>query len=160
MSAVARRRLYACLAAALPLTAFGYDGRVVEVSSGHALVVLTDQHRLAVRLAGIESPTGRERYAIAARQSLIALCGGEAVRVELQAGSAAGTGTGGTGTKTRRATVACNGRDAAAEQLRRGMAVLVAGEAHPPALEQAQAEAQAAKRGVWAPRTDATAERR
>lgn len=134
----------ALLSVAAPAAAAGYEARVVAVNSGHSLVVLVDKRRIAVRLSGIEAPTGSHRYAIGARQSLIALCGGDPVQVEPQAGTADGE---------RPARVLCEGVDAAAEQLRRGMAVCVPENACEPAYAKAQASAQMAKRGVWAPKT-------
>jgi endonuclease YncB( thermonuclease family) len=135
----------------LPGVGAAYEARVVEVNSGHQLVVVAEQRRVTVRLDGIEAPTGRARYAIASRQSLIAVCGGEAAQVER------------TGGRERhgeqRASVVCNGRIAAVEQVRRGMAMLEGSAVHPPALLEAEAEARAAKRGVWAPLADSRAGR-
>lgn len=141
----------AALGVVLSSAALAYEARVVEVHSGHQLVVMAGERRVAVRLAGIEAPTGRARYAIASRQSLIALCGGEAVQVE--GGAARESG------KEQRAAVTCNGLNAAAEQLRRGMATLERGTVHPELLQQGEAAARAARRGVWAPVPDPAAGR-
>jgi len=131
--------------------ALAYDARVVEVTSGHQLVVMAGERRVALRLAGIEAPTGAARYAIASRQSLIALCGGEAVQIEAVGSRASGD--------DQRASVTCNGRNAGAEQLRRGMATLERGAEQPVALRQAEAAVRSARRGVWAPLPDAAARR-
>jgi endonuclease YncB( thermonuclease family) len=129
------------LLAAHPAAAAALEGRVVTVSDGHSLVVLVDNRRIPVRVAGIDAPTGTERHAIAARQSLIAVCGGEPARVEVREQRRDGAVV---------ARVLCNGADAAAEQVGRGMAkVGVDADAHLRAL---QAEARATKRGVWSTR--------
>jgi micrococcal nuclease len=129
------------LLAAHPATAAALEGRVVTVSDGHSLVVLIDNRRIPVRIAGINAPSGTERHAIAARQSLIAVCGGEPARVEVREQRRDGTVV---------AHVSCNGADAAAEQVRRGMASVGAdADVHLGAL---QAEARATKRGVWSTR--------
>jgi micrococcal nuclease len=129
------------LLAAHPAAAATLEGRVVTVSDGHSLVVLVDNRRMPVRIAGIDAPTGTERHAIAARQSLIAVCGGEPARMEVREQRRGGAVV---------ARVSCNGVDAAAEQVRHGMArVSIDADAHLGALE---AEARATKRGVWSTR--------
>ena len=124
-----------------PVAAATLEARVIAVNDGQSLVALVDNRRTPVRIAGIEAPTGAERHAIAARQSLIAVCGGEPARIDVREERADGTIVG---------RVACNSVDAAAAQLRRGMARIGA-DADAP-LSALEAEARAAKRGVWSTR--------
>lgn len=135
---------YACLpllllAAALPAAAGAvYHGRAVAVADGRTLTVLIDKRRTTVRLDGIQTPVRGERHAIGARQSLIAICGSEPVAIEARRTEADGTLVG---------RVSCNGVDAAAEQVRRGLATMTPdGDAM---LAAREAEARAARRGVW-----------
>lgn len=127
------------LIAAAPAAAGAlYHGRAVAVTDGRTLTVLIDKRRTTVRIDGIRTPTRGERHAIGARQSLIAVCGSEPAVIEVRGAEADGTLVG---------RVSCNGVDAAAEQLRRGMATMTPG--GDAALAAPEAEARAARRGVW-----------
>jgi len=147
MPAVSRKTRRGAYCAALlllavtPLPAASVDGRVVAVSDGQTIVALVDNRRVAVRIAGISAPTGAERHAIASRQSLIALCGGEPARIDTQ-GARPQDG--------EPARVACNGVDAASEQVRSGMATVdPRSGARDATLLRLEAGARAARRGVW-----------
>ncbi len=118
-----------------------YRGRVVAVIDGHTMIALINQRRMEVRIAGIAAPVEAQRYAIASRQSLIAICGGEPVLIEADRKAAGGALVG---------RVVCNRTDAGAEQVRRGMATLLEGPGGPDdELARLHAEAQASKRGLW-----------
>jgi endonuclease YncB( thermonuclease family) len=123
-------------AAATPVS-----GRVVHVIDGNGLVVLVGERRVTVRLADIEAPKQREPYAIASRQSLSAICGGELARLEVSAKDRSGG---------MLAQVTCAGTNANSEQVRRGMA-WVTGRAADSAspLRTLQSEARDARRGLW-----------
>lgn len=117
-------------------------GRVSHVVDGDTLDVLVRDKRVRVRVLHIDAPEQRQAYGLRARQSLIQICGGEMATVD-----ARGTD------RNRRALayVSCNATDAGTEQVRRGMAWVF--ERYAPAdspLYAVQAEAQAARRGLWA----------
>lgn len=118
-------------------------GRVAHVADGATLDVLLDEKtRTRVRLAGIENPGQAQAYYLRARQSLIAICGGELATVEAEGRDRQGIVL---------AQVRCNGKNANAEQVRLGMARVLEREAGSgPELKAAQDEAKAARRGVWA----------
>ena len=114
-------------------------GRVAHVIDGHSVEVLIGGKRVRVRLAGINAPRQGQPFGLRSRQSLVQLCSGETATVEENA-KADGAFVG---------RLTCNGTDAAAEQLRRGMARLSA-EPEPGAqLRAIEEEARAARRGLW-----------
>lgn len=118
------------------------QGRIVHVIDGDGLIVLVGDKRLNVRLEHIDAPELKQPYGIQSRQSLIAICGGEVAKVEQSGKDRNGRTLG---------RAICNGRDAGAEQVRRGLAHVF--ERYAPAdspLYRLQEDAQAAKRGVWA----------
>jgi endonuclease YncB( thermonuclease family) len=118
------------------------SGRVIHVIDGDGLVVLVGERRLTVRLANIDAPKQPQRYAIASRQSLSAICGGEMATLEL---------SGKRRNDSVLAQVTCAGTNANAEQVRRGMAwVHHADVQRESLLHGLQNEAQHARRGLWA----------
>jgi endonuclease YncB( thermonuclease family) len=130
------------LVAAQAATAAGaMTGRVVHVIDGNGLVVLVGERRVTVRLADIDAPKQREAYAIASRQSLSAICGGELARLEVSGKDRSGGVL---------AQVTCAGMNANSEQVRRGMAWVTdrATDSASP-LRAFQSEAREARRGLW-----------
>jgi hypothetical protein len=74
----------ALIASGQPASAESITGRVVGVSDGDTLTVLTDHKRqVRVRLAGIDAPKRRQPFGTRARQALSALAFGRAARVEV-----------------------------------------------------------------------------
>lgn len=127
---------------AMPATAAQLQGRVVHVIDGDGLIVLVGEKRVNVRIQDIDAPETGQPYGIASRQSLIAICGGEVATLQPSGKDRDGWTLG---------RVSCNGTDAGAEQVRRGMAWTF--ERYAPAgspLYAVQAEARAARRGLWA----------
>jgi endonuclease YncB( thermonuclease family) len=115
-------------------------GRVVHVIDGDGLIVLLGDRRVNVRIQDIDAPEKGQPYGTASRQSLIAIYGGELAT--LKAGGKDRNGR-------TLARVRCNGADAGAEQVKRGMAWVF--ERYAPAdspLYPIQREAQATKRGL------------
>jgi endonuclease YncB( thermonuclease family) len=117
-------------------------GVVVSVASGDRLVFDTGRERLRVTLARVTAPAGDTTVGARSRAALTQLCYGEAATLVI------------TGTALDGATigqVSCAGRDAAREQLRRGLARL-----NPPyekldsVLGTAELEARAEQTGIWA----------
>jgi endonuclease YncB( thermonuclease family) len=116
-------------------------GRVVHVIDGDGLIVLLGERRLIVRLEHIDAPEQGQLSGTASRQSLIAICGGEVAKIQVSGKDRSGRTLG---------RVNCNGTDASAEQVRRGMAWVF--ERYAPAgspLYKIETEARAARRGVW-----------
>jgi len=133
--------LLAALWAPAVVAAVEDSRRVAHVPDGGSLDVLVDTNRMRIRLAGIEPPAEGQAYSLRARQSLIAICGGELATLKPAGKDRAGTAI---------AYVTCNGRDASAEQVRLGLARVNAGAV--PSLRAVEAEAKAARRGIWAPK--------
>jgi len=120
-------------------------GRIAHVVDGDTVEILLNDRRVRVRLAGIEAPTRGKFDALRSRQSLVQLCGGEIATLEPKGRARGGV---------MPARVTCAGTDAAAEQVRRGMASVSAdGSAE---LHAAEKEARAARRGVWSAQVSAT----
>jgi endonuclease YncB( thermonuclease family) len=134
----------AILAIAFAAAAAGasVDGRVVHIVDGDELILLVGARRVHVRLASIEAPEQGRLYSIPARQSLSAVCGGELAKAQVSGKDRLGRTV---------AYVSCAGTDAGAEQVRRGMARVIArGDEPDAALHAAETEARAARRGLWA----------
>jgi endonuclease YncB( thermonuclease family) len=114
---------------------------VAHVVDGDMLDVIAGGKRLRVWILDIDAPEQAQPYGHRSRQSLIALCGGESAQFD--------------GNKQDRngrvlASVRCNGVDAGAEQVRRGMAWVFVRYAPPQSpLHALEAEARAAGRGLW-----------
>jgi endonuclease YncB( thermonuclease family) len=127
---------------ALNANAVTLDGRVTHIVDGDTLDVIVQGERIRVRILDIDAPESSQPDGHRSRQSLIAICGGESARLD--------------GNKHDRngrllAHVRCNGTDAGAEQVRRGMAwVFVRYAPADSPLYAVEAEARAARRGLWA----------
>lgn len=147
-----KRAALACAIAlaALALTARAASdearvGRIAHVVDGDTVDILLNDRRVRVRLAGIEAPTRGKFDSLRSRQSLVQICSGEIATIEPK-----GRGRGG----LMLARVTCAGTDAAAEQVRRGMASVSADAG--AGLHAAEKEARAARRGVWSAQVSAT----
>jgi endonuclease YncB( thermonuclease family) len=143
-SFIAAVLLAALLAPAATAGAQKQTSRVAHVADGATLDVLLDERsRMRVRLAGIEIPGEGQAYYLRARQSLIAICGGEMATLDPAGKDPKGV---------MLAHVSCNGKNANAEQVRLGLARVLERPAQSvPELKTAQDEAKAARRGIWAP---------
>jgi micrococcal nuclease len=121
--------------AALPAT-------VVQVEDGDTLTVVMDGQPVTIDLSDVDAPEGADAFAKRARQSLSELCEHRQVLLhDIEVG------------KPRRSSahVRCDGIEASNEQVRRGMARVVTSDLPVGSpLPQLQAEAQAARRGLWA----------
>lgn len=128
------------LLAALPASA-DVAARVVSVQDGDTLTVLIERHPVRVRLTDIDAPELGQPFGTRSRQSLSELCFGKPAALEVR---------GRDRYKRTIARVTCAGTDANAEQVRRGYAWTF--RRYAPAgspLHDLQAEAQAARRGLW-----------
>ena len=132
----------ALIAAVQPAFAERIAGRVVGVADGDTLTVLADWKRqVRVRLGGIDAPERRQPYGTRARQGLSALGFGRAVQVEVEDTDRYGRPVG---------RVRVGGRDVNAEMVRRGAAWVYLRYNRDPSLPPLEAEARAARRGLWA----------
>lgn len=119
------------------------SGAVIVVIDGDTLIVVDEarkQHR--VRLAGIDAPQAKQPFGLQSARSLARLCYRKPAKVEWKA-------------KERGlllGQVACDGKDASAEQVRRGMAWVPPRQAVMPgsALYELEAYARLRKTGLWA----------
>lgn len=114
---------------------------VVSVRDGDTLTVLSQNQLITLDIADIDAPEGNEALSARARQSLVELCEHRrAILDEIEIGKA----------RHIAAYVSCAGVDVSLEQVRRGLARVIASDLpRGSALPEAQAEAQAAHRGVW-----------
>jgi len=113
---------------------------VISISDGDTLTVLHEQKQIRVRLAEIDAPERKQPFGTRSRQSLSEICYRKEAKL--------------TSSRTDRfgrtvARVHCNGVDANAEQVRRGMAWVYDGFATDMKLFVLQAEAREEKRGLW-----------
>lgn len=114
---------------------------VIGVSDGDTLTVLHDQQQVKVRLAEIDAPEKAQAFGTRAKQSLSDMCFGKTAEVYPQTRDRYGRTV---------ARVRCDGIDANAEQVRRGMAWVYTKYSHDPAFPPLELEARAARRGLWA----------
>jgi len=116
-------------------------GRVVSIQDGDTLTVLVSQKQIKVRLTDIDAPERKQPFSTRSTKSLADLCAGKDARIAEQGKDRYGRTLG---------RVFCTSVDANAEQVRRGMAWV--SERYAPRgspLYAVQAEARAAKRGLW-----------
>ena len=118
--------------------------KVVSVHDGDTLTVLVEKRQVKVRLTDIDAPELRQPFGTRSRQSLADLCFGKIASLDVR---------GQDRYKRTIAQVTCDGKDANAEQVRRGYAWTYT--RYAPAdspLHSIQHEARAAHRGLWADR--------
>lgn len=117
-------------------------GKAVAIADGDTITVLVNHQPLRVRVAEIDAPERGQAFGQRSRQALAALCIRQAVTVESQARDRYGRVVG---------RVECAGADAAHAQVAAGLAWVY--EKYAPAkspLRTLQADAQTARRGLWA----------
>ncbi len=130
------------LAAQAAASAAEVAGRVVGIVDGDTLTVLDGaQRQIRVRLAAIDTPESGQPYGDRARQALSDLAFGKAVRVVVVDTDRHGRAVG----RVHEGTVDVN-----AEMVRRGAAWVFRRYSDDPALLRSEAEARAARRGLWA----------
>jgi endonuclease YncB( thermonuclease family) len=114
-------------------------GRAVRIVDGDTLVVLDARNdRIRVGLAGVDAPERVQAYGESSRRALANLCAGQPVAVYDMQENRYGYFFG---------KVYCAGVDAAAEQIKRGMAWA---QNKKSSLHKLQKAAQSAKVGLWA----------
>jgi endonuclease YncB( thermonuclease family) len=119
-----------------------FTARVVGIADGDTLTVLTAaREQVRVRLAEIDAPETRQPYGARARQTLAELAAGQSVRITVVDIDQFGRTVG----RVRAGPVDVN-----AEMVRQGAAWVFTRFSRDPALPRLEAEARAARRGLWA----------
>ncbi len=119
-----------------------FTGKVVAVADGDTLTVLRDHKQVKVRLTEIDAPEKAQAFGNKSKQSLSDLCFAKIATLDDKGKDRYGRTL---------ARVHCDGIDANAEQVRRGMAwVFVRYAPKDSPLYSVEAEARAEKRGLWA----------
>jgi endonuclease YncB( thermonuclease family) len=134
-------------ALAQPAWAEAITGKVVRVSDGDTLTVLVERKQVKVRLIEIDAPESKQAFGERSRKSLGEMCAGQLATVRYSAR--------GKYDKYGRVLgrVECQGLDASAEQVRRGMAWVYDRYVTDRSLYALQNEARAAHAGLWADKT-------
>lgn len=118
------------------------QGKVVAITDGDTLTLLADgNQQIKVRLAEIDTPESAQPYGSRAKQELSTLAFGQIARVEIQETDRYGRSVG---------RVYVGTTDVNAEMVRRGAAWVYRQYSKDPTLLPMEAEAKAAKRGLWA----------
>ena len=128
-----------------PLLAAEYTGRVVAISDGDTLTLLVPDgasfKQVKVRLGEIDTPESRQPYGNRARQALSDLAFNQQARVVVQDTDRYGRTVG---------RVYVGGVDVNAEMIRQGAAWAYRQYLKDQSLLKLEADAKAAKRGLWA----------
>lgn len=114
---------------------------VIGISDGDTLTVLHERQQIKIRLAEIDAPEKAQPFGVKSKQSLSDLCFGKQAEVVPQTRDRYGRTV---------ARVRCDGIDANAEQVRRGMAWVYDRYVTDRSLYLLQEEARSARRGLWA----------
>ncbi|WP_043839199.1 thermonuclease family protein [Muricoccus aerilatus] len=136
--------LLLALALLVPLSAWAAEltGRVVGLADGDTLTLLTPERRqVRVRLGEIDTPESRQPYGSRAQQALSELVFGKEARVVVQDTDRYGRTVG---------RVYAGSVDVNAEMVRQGAAWVYRQYSRDASLLQLEAEAKAARRGLWA----------
>ena len=128
--------------AGLPAAADTLTGRVVGLHDGDTLTLLVaGNQQVKVRLAGMDAPELKQPYGQQAKQALSALTFGQEVKVDGSGPDKYGRTLG---------TVWVGTVNVNAELVKQGAAWVYRAYPFPPELAGLEAQAQAARRGLWA----------
>jgi len=116
-------------------------GKVIGIADGDTLTVLVERQQIKVRLVEIDAPETGQAFGNRSKQSLSDLCFNKAATLDDMGRDRYGRTL---------ARVHCDGVDANAEQVRRGMAWVYDRYVTDRSLYGLQDEAKAARRGLWA----------
>ena len=117
-----------------------FTGRVVSVADGDTITVLRDRTQVKVRLLEIDAPEKAQAFGTKSKESLSEMCFGKTAEVVDKGKDRYGRTL---------ARVTCDGVDANAEQVRRGMAWVYDRYVTDKTLYAVQEEAKAERRGLW-----------
>lgn len=140
MSFIARIAFTLCLLASVPASAEELRGRVIGITDGDTLTLLVNRRPVKVRLAEIDTPESRQPWGTRARQSLAAMAARQDARVVVMDIDRYGRTVG---------RVYVGSVDVNAELVRRGDAWVYRQYLTDPSLLPLEAEARAARRGLW-----------
>ena len=130
------------LLAVLTVQAATLQGKVVHITDGDTLTILTNANeQVTIRLAGIDTPEKAQPFGNKAKQALAALSFQKQASVEVETKDRYGRTVG---------RVIVNGKDVNAELVRQGMAWVYRKYTNDQKLYALEAEAKQAKRGLWA----------
>lgn len=113
---------------------------VIGVTDGATLTVLHNRQALSVHLAEIDAPAPERAFGAKSRQQLGKLCRGVKAEIRPQFANRGGGIV---------ADVVCAGKDAGAEQVRSGLAMVDEQHSTKRMLYEAQADARRQRRGLW-----------
>ena len=130
--------LVACLL--LALNAHAFTGKVVSVADGDTITVLRDRTQVKVRLLEIDAPEKAQAFGTKSKESLSEMCFGKTAELTDKGKDRYGRTL---------ARITCDGVDANAEQVRRGMAWVYDRYITDKTLYAVQEEAKAERRGLW-----------
>jgi endonuclease YncB( thermonuclease family) len=117
-----------------------FTGRVVSVADGDTITVLRDRTQVKVRLLEIDAPEKAQAFGTKSKESLAEMCFGKTAELTDKGKDRYGRTL---------ARVNCEGVDANAEQVRRGMAWVYDRYVTDMTLYAVQEEAKANRRGIW-----------
>ena len=115
-------------------------GKVVRVADGDTLTLLANERQVRIRLIEIDAPESKQAFGRRSRRSLADLCAGKVARVVWTKLDRYGRVLG---------RVWCDGVDANAEQVRRGMAWVYDRYVTDRSLYPLQDAARASHLGLW-----------
>ena len=124
----------------LALNAHAFTGKVVGVADGDTITVLRDRTQVKVRLLEIDAPEKAQAFGTKSKESLSEMCFGKTAEVVEKGKDRYGRTL---------ARVSCDGVDANAEQVSRGMAWVYDRYVTDKTLYAVQDEAKADRRGLW-----------
>lgn len=125
-----------------PLAAAEYSGKVIAVSDGDTLTILTaEKQQVKVRLGEIDTPESGQPYGARAKQALSDLVFGKVVRLVVQDTDRYGRTVG---------RVFVGATDVNAELVKQGVAWVYRQYAKDQSLYRLEEQAKLAKRGLWA----------
>lgn len=117
-----------------------FSGRVVSIADGDTITVLVERQQVKVRLVEIDAPEKAQAFGNRSKHSLSDMCFDKEARIQEKSKDRYGRTLG---------RVFCDGLDANAEQVRRGMAWVYDKYVTDHSLYPLQDGARAASRGLW-----------
>ena len=117
-----------------------FTGKVVAVADGDTMTVLKDLQQVKVRLTEIDAPEKKQAFGNRSKESLSDLCFGKTATLVEKGKDRYGRTL---------ARVTCNGVDANAEQVKRGMAWVYDRYVTDKSLYAVQDAARASHLGLW-----------
>jgi endonuclease YncB( thermonuclease family) len=130
-----------CALLTAPSMADQLDGKVVGISDGDTLKLLTPQRKqVKVRLSQIDAPESKQAFGTRSRQELARICFGKSASLDVEGEDRYGR---------KLARVRCAGVDAQSHMVQAGMAWVYDRYVTDKSLYQLQQQAQNARKGVW-----------